>query len=221
MKSALYTFLVLLLILSACQESPSPATEQTKVSVVSEQKETSISCDLIDNWKRAKAFTLQYLEAMPGEFYDFQPTPDILPFAHEFLHVACVNYRYAAMIAGGNDCSDYDTVYKDPNLQSRDQVIAFVMDSYDTMIARLMEEEDLSETTYYYRWTCSKECLALKGFEHQSHHRGKTAIYLRLKGIKPPSHMLIEDWTIPSDISVEDWVETNEYKSYTKIIDSE
>ena len=27
----------------------------------------------------------------------------------------------------------------------------------------------------------SKECLARKGFEHQSHHRGKFAIYLKIK----------------------------------------
>jgi uncharacterized damage-inducible protein DinB len=29
-----------------------------------------------------------------------------------------------------------------------------------------------------------------KGFEHQTHHRGQTTIYLRLKGVKPPQEKL-------------------------------
>lgn len=180
----------------------------------------SISCELIDNWERAKVFTKQYLEAMPEEHYDFRPTPEILPFAHEFLHVACVNFRYAAMIAGGDDCGSYEDIYNDPNLQSKQSVIRFVMDSYDAMIDRLTQESDLSEPTYYYRWSCSKECLSIKGFEHQSHHRGKAAIYLRLKGIAPPPHMLIEDWSIPKDITEEEWMNSEDHKSYKSLINT-
>ena len=186
-----------------------------------DNRDPSIGCELIDNWKRAKVFTKQYLEAMPEEHYDFQPTPEILSFAQEFLHVACVNYRYAAMIAGGYDCTEYDDVFNNPNLQTKESVIAFVMDSYDAMINRLAEENDLSESTYFYRWSCSKECLSMKGFEHQSHHRGKAAIYLRLKGIAPPPHMLIEDWTIAKDVTEEDWVESDEYINYQRLVDQE
>ena len=60
----------------------------------------------------------------------------------------------------------------------------------------------------------------MKGFEHQSHHRGKAAIYLSLKGITPPGHMLIEDWTIPKDISEEEWVNSEEYKNYNRLVDN-
>ncbi len=213
------TILILTMLIGIASCSNPKDQETSDPSNLNDSKDLTISCDLIDNWKRAKTFTRQYLEAMPEEHYGFQPTPDILSFANEFLHVACVNYRYAAMIAGGNDCENYDDVYNNPNLQSKESVIDFVMNSYDVMIGRLKEESDLSEPTYYYGWTCNKECLSIKGFEHQTHHRGKAAIYLRLKGIKPPGHMLIEDWTIPKDISDDDWMETEEFKDYQKLID--
>ena len=29
-----------------------------------------------------------------------------------------------------------------------------------------------------------------KAFEHQTHHRGQTTIYLRMKGVKPPAEKL-------------------------------
>ena len=60
------------------------------------------------------------------------------------------------------------------------------------------------------------------GFEHQSHHRGKWAIYLRLVGEVPPGEQLIwkdEDSDTPRDISREEWEMTPNYKKYKKIID--
>ena len=138
----------IILLIASCDNAKQNETTDKVILLISEN--LSISCELIDNWECAKIFSRQYLEAMPEEYYDFQPTPEILPFAHEFLHVACVNYRYAAMIAGGNDCGNYDDVYNNPNLQTKESVIDFVMDSYDVMIKRLVEESDLSEPTYYY-----------------------------------------------------------------------
>ena len=67
----------------------------------------------------------------------------------------------------------------------------------------------------------AEECLARKGFEHQSHHRGKFAIYLRLKGIKPPFEQLIfqDGDRAPKDIEDKNWRETNNFKKYKKIVD--
>ena len=167
-----------------------------------------IACDLINDYERAKEFTLKYLNTMPANKYSYKPTPEILSFREEALHLAGGNYRYAAMIAGGYDASNFDEIFKRPELQTKEGVIAWVDKSYDVMINQIKNEENLEENTYYYRWNCSKNCLARKGFEHQSHHRGKWAIYLRLVGEIPPGEQLIwkdQDSNTPRDISREDW----------------
>ena len=126
------------------------------------------------------------------------------------------------MIAGGYDATNFDEIFKRPELQTKEGVIAWVDKSYDVMINQIKSEDNLEDNTYYYRWNCSKNCLARKGFEHQSHHRGKWAIYLRLVGEVPPGEQLIwkdEDSDTPRDISREDWMMTPNYKKYKKIVD--
>ena len=205
MKQILITLLFIPLISSGQSNSDEPV----------------ISCDLISDFERGKEFTLKYLNAMPEDKYEFKPTPEILSFREEALHLASGNFRYAAMIAGGYDASNLKEIYERPELQSKKAVIAFVSRSYDIMINQINSESNLNQTTYYYRWNCSKECLARKGFEHQSHHRGKWAIYLRLVGAKPPGEQLIwkDGQKTPKDISQKDWKESKEYKSYIQKVD--
>ena len=183
--------------------------------------EPIIACDLVTDFERAKEFTLKYLTAMPEKDYAFKPTPEILSFREEALHLGLVNYRYAAMIAGGYDAADQKEIYNRPNLQKKEDVVAWVAKSYDVMLNQIKSEEDLDELTYYYQWNCTKRCLARKGFEHQSHHRGKFAIYLRLVGSTPPPEQLIfkDGERVPKDISLEDWQATKEYKNYTPFVD--
>ena len=183
--------------------------------------DATLPCDLISDYKRAKEFTLSYLETMPEEHYNFQPTPDIISFKNEAIHLGLVNYRYAAMIAGSYDASDMKKLYNLPSLQSKEEVIEWVNKSYDVMINQIESEENLEENTYYYRWNCSKRCLARKGFEHQSHHRCKWAVYLRLVNVKPPLERLVWDWSKPKDISKKEWKATENYQKYQRIIDSE
>ena len=116
---------------------------------------------------------------------------------------------------------NFGEIFKRTELQTKEGVIAWVDKSYDVMINQIKSEENLDDNTYYYRWNCSKNCLARKGFEHQSHHRGKFAIYLRLKGIKPPSEQLIfqDGDRAPKDIEDKNWRETNNFKKYKKIVD--
>ena len=192
------------------------------ISLAQSDVTPKIACDLINDYERAKEFTLKYLNTMPADKYSYKPTPEILSFREEAIHLAGGNYRYAAMIAGGYDATNFDEIFKRPELQTKEGVIAWVDKSYDVMINQIKSEDNLEDNTYYYRWNCSKNCLARKGFEHQSHHRGKWAIYLRLVGEVPPGEQLIwkdEDSDTPRDISREEWMMTPNYKKYKKIID--
>ena len=210
------TAVLIIIFLTSCKNSNTESTITEKANV-----SYTVSCNLIYDYQRAQQFTFKYLDAMPEENYGFRPTPEILSFREEAIHLGLVNYRYAAMIAGSYDASDEKEIMSRQELQSKKQVMEFVSNSYKVMINQINSEKDLNAKTYYYRWSCSKECLARKGFEHQSHHRGKFAIYLRLKGIKPAFEQLIfKDGDTPKrDIEIEDWKATENFKKYKKLVD--
>jgi uncharacterized damage-inducible protein DinB len=63
------------------------------------------------------------------------------------------------------------------------------MASYDFVIAtvREMPESKMSEMVKLFgKFDVSRGGAMEKAFEHQTHHRGQTTVYLRLKGITPP-----------------------------------
>ena len=68
-----------------------------------------------------------------------------------------------------------------------------VMESYDFVVATIkgIDESKLGNTVKMFnKWETTVEDGLNKAFEHQTHHRGQTTVYLRLKGIKPPAEKL-------------------------------
>ena len=66
------------------------------------------------------------------------------------------------------------------------------MDSYDFVIAGIkeMDEKKLDEPVKIFNMDMTRGIALSKAFEHQTHHRGQTTVYLRLKGITPPKEKL-------------------------------
>src|SRR5471030_3429963 len=55
---------------------------------------------MVDEWKRAKIYTKEYLDAMPADGYGFKPTPEIRSFAGQMLHLADGNFFFIASATG-------------------------------------------------------------------------------------------------------------------------
>jgi len=146
---------------------------------------------LVSEWQRAKEYSKEYLDAMTEDGYKFKPTPEMRTFAQQFIHLAIDNFGFASTITGkANPYPNSDETEKDPTLQSKATAIKFVMDSYDFAINALssLTAAQLQEKTG--KRGFSREQYFFKAFEHQTHHRGQTTVYLRLKGIKPPNEKL-------------------------------
>lgn len=147
---------------------------------------------LVQEWERAKLGAQDYLDLMPEDGYSLKPAPESFSFAEQFLHVAHVNYMFAA--AGCNAVSPLkdDVAEKNPDLQAKAAASAYTLASYDFVIAgiKVMDPATLTEEVPFFRWTMSREVILAKALEHQVHHRGQAAVYLRVKGIKPPMERL-------------------------------
>jgi uncharacterized damage-inducible protein DinB len=81
---------------------------------------------------------------------------------------------------------------KNEENKMKDAVTKLVNTSYDFVIATLKELNDnqLNDSIEVFKLTLSKESVFNKAFEHQTHHRGQAAQYLRAQGLTPPQEML-------------------------------
>jgi uncharacterized damage-inducible protein DinB len=146
-----------------------------------------------NSWKRAKAYTLEFLEAMPAESYGYKPTPETRSFAEHFLHLSNGHFNFA------NACS----IIPSPvtrgaanNLPDKSKVntMEMVLKSYDYVLEVLnkMTDTQFNESINFVNQKMPRAEVLNKAFEHQTHHRGQTAVYLRLQGITPPKEKLFD-----------------------------
>ncbi|THH37876.1 DinB family protein [Neolewinella litorea] len=147
---------------------------------------------MIADWERAKAFTLEYLEAMPEDQLDLRPTPEIRSFAELMMHIAEANYGFGSPGTGQDmpEAPENSDMAEDP---TKEDLISQVSDSYDYVIdgirnldAPRMEEE----VQVFGQFDMNRGAALSKAFEHQTHHRGQASIYLRLAGVTPPGMKL-------------------------------
>jgi len=148
---------------------------------------------LVADWTRAKDYTKEYLDAMPEEGLSFKPTPDIRSFAEQMIHLAGGNFSFISTATGiANPYQDKD-VTKMEELKTKAGLTKFVMESYDFAInaAKSVDLKKADEPIKLFgRFDTTRGGAWSKAFEHQTHHRGQTTIYLRLKGVKPPQEKL-------------------------------
>ena len=150
------------------------------------------SADMVKEWERAKAYTKQYLDSMPESGYALKPTPEMRSFAEQMLHLTDANYAFATAATGEKSPVAMGASEKATD-KSKANVTKLVMDGYDFVISGIkkMTPAQLSEQTKMFgRFEMTKGMALMKCFEHQTHHRGQTTVYIRLAGAKPPQEQL-------------------------------
>jgi uncharacterized damage-inducible protein DinB len=153
----------------------------------------SIKAQMIADWQRAKAYTIDYLNTMPPGKYTLRPTDSIRTFAQQMLHLAQANLF---LMSSATDAQPPAWIQSDlehsTGAASKDSVMYYVAASYD-FCGDAVKNLDLSkwgEKKKIFGMETTRWALAMKTFEHQTHHRGQTTVYIRLAGAKPPQERL-------------------------------
>jgi len=150
------------------------------------------SAEIVKEWQRSKAYTKEYLEAMPEAGYSLKPTPEMRTFAQQMLHLADANYGLCALAIGNKAPSAPGELEKSSD-HSKANVIKIVMASYDFVIsgAGKMTTAQLNEKIKLFdKFEMNRQTALEKVMEHQAHHRGQTTVYLRLAKVTPPQEQL-------------------------------
>jgi uncharacterized damage-inducible protein DinB len=148
---------------------------------------------LVADWTRARDYTKEYIDAMPEEGVSFKPTPDIRSFAEQMLHLANANFLFASTATGATNPQQGKNLEKMDEYKTKAGLTKIVMESYDFVITSVkgMDLKKMDEPIKLFnRFDATRGGALEKAFEHQTHHRGQTTIYLRLKGVTPPAEKL-------------------------------
>jgi hypothetical protein len=126
---------------------------------------------------------LKAADAMPDDGYGFKPTPEERAFGGWVAHVA------DAQTAG---CSRALGTPKTPSAGSKTtkaDLVAALKDSFDTCDAAFAALTDAngSETVQSFRGPTTRLAALAGNVVHDNECYGAMAVYLRLKGIVPPS----------------------------------
>lgn len=187
MKSAVFScFMATMLVLVGLStiSKANTATSYTNAD--------SLRAALVKDWERAKAYTKEYLDAMPEDAINFKPTPEIRSFAEQMLHLA------QGTIGLTSNGTNKERLYPGKNLEKSDEfknkaaLTKVVMESYDFAIEgiKAMDVSKFDEVVKRGNFDVTRLGWVMKAFEHQTHHRGQTTVYLRLKGVTPPNEKL-------------------------------
>jgi uncharacterized damage-inducible protein DinB len=155
-------------------------------------KTSDFTTTILNEWERSKAYTKEYLDAIPESGYALKPTPEMRSFAEQNLHLADANYGLASAAIGIKSPFGLGEWEKTDD-KSKSIVSKIVLDSYDFVIdqIRQLSEAQLDEPIKMLgSFDMSKRIALAKVFEHQVHHRGQTTVYLRLAGVTPPQEKL-------------------------------
>jgi uncharacterized damage-inducible protein DinB len=152
----------------------------------------AIKTQFVNDWIRAKAYTLEYLDAMPADKYGFKAHDSIRSFAQQMLHLAQGSIGLSSNGTGKERIWQGQNLETRASAQSADSVKYFVTASYDFVIDGIknMDVSKLEEKNKRGNFDETRLSWLLKAFEHQGHHRGQTTIYIRVLGLKPPPEKL-------------------------------
>ena len=157
------------------------------------QSMADVKAQMAKDWERAKAYTIDYLNTMPADKYSFKPTDSIRSFAQQMLHLAQAN---VFLMANATDQQLPAWLASNPEkratAQQKDSVVYYVNSSYDFCLTGVKNADvtKWGEKKKIFGFEETRFALMNKTFEHQTHHRGQTTIYIRLQGIKPPQEKL-------------------------------
>jgi uncharacterized damage-inducible protein DinB len=130
---------------------------------------------------------LEAAEKMPDADYTFKPTAEMRPFGQLVAHVALAQFGTCAALKG--DAAPPHKDDKEETPHSKSELVALFKDStaYCDPVLTSLKDEDMAVLTKSGQNQAAKGLFLLGTVTHGNEMYGTMAVYLRLKGLVPPS----------------------------------
>jgi hypothetical protein len=173
--SALIVAVLVIPMTAAAQESAAPT-----------KKTLTLSGLMLEDYRNMQQNLADAADKMPDDQYGFRPTPEVKPFGQLVAHTALAQFRICAWLKGEANPHKDD---KEDATRSKADEIALLKASTaycDPLIMALKDAvmTDLVDTGDF---KAAKGLFPAALNSHGNEMYGTMAVYLRLKGIVPPS----------------------------------
>ena len=130
-----------------------------------------------------KANLVKAAEKMPEESYAFKASPDIRTFGALIAHIADTQMRYCGMAKG--EQKSVDAASK----TAKADIVAALKSSFDFCGAAwdATTDANATDTVGGGRMQASRLTMLMRNTIHDNEEYGYLAVYLRIKGVVPPS----------------------------------
>lgn len=146
----------------------------------------------IADWEHAKGYSLEYIDAMPEDGINYKPNDQVRTFAEQYLHMAQGNIGLVGNATVAERIYPSTNLEKETKFHNKAELRRVTTEVYDWCIdaVKNMDMSKADEIFQAGNFKISRLEWMKKAFEHQTHHRGQTTVYLRMKGITPPPEKL-------------------------------
>lgn len=147
---------------------------------------------LLADFERGKELSMAYVDAMPDDKFSFKPTEESMTFATQMLHTAMGTFGLSSNGSGAENPYGGQNLMEDESLQNKAEVKRVLGESFDFAIEGIksMDPASFDEIVERGPFKVTRLGWIHKTKEHINHHRGQTAVYLRLSGVTPPQYKL-------------------------------
>jgi uncharacterized damage-inducible protein DinB len=148
--------------------------------------------ELMDEISLARACTVECAEAMPAEHYDFHPVPEERTFGQQMVHIAeSVRGIFEMFVQERSQITYTFSEAGKEIVKSKADVIAQLRDAFTYAQHGAADLTDVQldlRVQFLENRPFSKGRVVRFLLDHATYHRGQTAVYMRLNGIRPPRY---------------------------------
>lgn len=152
------------------------------LGAVSAQEANPLSTEARQAYTHIKHNLTQMAEAMPETDYSFKPTPEIRSFGELMAHIAGANAHYCSAAMGEQKSVDTSKTTKAALVAALNEAFTICDSAYDALT-----DAKATEMMKMGRGQATKLGVLFANTAHNNEEYGYGAVYLRLKGIVPPS----------------------------------
>jgi len=147
----------------------------------------TLSDNAVRGYQNIQRNLLEAAEKMPEADYAFKPTSEVRPFGQLVAHVALSQFGTCAALKG--DAAGPHKEDKEDTARSKRELVALFKEStaYCDPVLTALKDDDMTVLTTAGPNQVAKGLFLLGTVTHGNEMYGTMSVYLRLKGIVPPT----------------------------------